>query len=185
MRSLELKTPRPDIFVAFSERAFGSSADTLLFQLQASGNLVSDPTLAAGLRFPFLVVETKSAATGGTIYQAQNQAAVGGACMLNCLLRLDELSSLADASPSLSPDMPMAFSIATQSNVVELWVHYCDQSPPHTYCMARVATFDCVVDRDNCAAFLRMLAAVLQWGSRELKGWCDERLEKIAANLGR
>lgn len=95
--------------------------------------------------------------------------------MLNCLLRLDELSSLADASPSLSPDMPMAFSIATQSNVVELWVHYCDQSPPHTYCMARVATFDCVVDRDNCAAFLRMRAAVLQWGSRELKGWCDER----------
>ena len=35
------------------------------------------------IRFPFLVVEGKSYATGETVFEAENQAAVSGACPLN------------------------------------------------------------------------------------------------------
>lgn len=37
------------------------------------------------LRFPFFMIEAKSAAPGGNLYQAQNQAAVSGSVALRIL----------------------------------------------------------------------------------------------------
>ena len=70
-----------------------------------------------------MVVEGKSYTTGKTMYEAQNQAAVSGSCMLN--LR----HQLADLTGRLSPGShqrkePLAFAICTEGPIIELWVHY-------------------------------------------------------------
>ncbi|KAF4310486.1 hypothetical protein GTA08_BOTSDO12641 [Botryosphaeria dothidea] len=183
--TFELKTPRPDIFVAFSESSFSSSS--LLDPLQAGGTLFSDPTTSLGVRFPFLLIETKPAATGGSLYHAQNQAAAGGACMLNALKRLGELSQLqGDGSPPTSlASTPMAFSILSSSSLVEVWIHYWNSlgtaSTPHSSCLAKLAVFDCTMG-DGCESFLRMLSGIIRWGVRELEMWCNETLDTIAAS---
>ena len=70
-----------------------------------------------------LVVEGKSYATGRTIYEAQNQAAVSGSCMLNLQHQLADLTKgVAPRSGSIKD--PLAFSICTQGPIMELWVHY-------------------------------------------------------------
>ena len=54
--------------------------------LQDDCRVLSEPHQAQiGLRFPFLVVESKGGAAGGNMIWAQNQAAVDGACALNIL----------------------------------------------------------------------------------------------------
>lgn len=58
-------------------------AETLLQDLQETSTLISDPHVTPlGLRFPFLIIEAKTAATGGNLYQAQNQVAVSGSAAL-------------------------------------------------------------------------------------------------------
>jgi hypothetical protein len=63
------------------------SQRTVLMLLQDDCRVLSEPHKAQiGLRFPFLVVESKGGAAGGrNMIWAQNQAAVDGACALNIL----------------------------------------------------------------------------------------------------
>jgi hypothetical protein len=111
--ALKIKTPRPDISI-------GLKADAVLAALQSSQspdsispaititktkarnflrsacNGKSTTSLAATtqevqIRFPFMPVEGKAYATGRTMYEAENQAAVSGACALGILHRLDGL----------------------------------------------------------------------------------------------
>lgn len=57
-----------------------------------------------GLCFPFLIVEAKSGATGGNLFQAQNQAAVSGASAINILKSLEKLYVECCGSGSPSPE---------------------------------------------------------------------------------
>lgn len=86
--SFWLKGSRPEIYLGLSDRALAvalhsagiTNVDFLLNDLQDTSELISDPGVTPlSLRYPFLLVEAKSGATGGNLYQAQNQAAVGGA----------------------------------------------------------------------------------------------------------
>jgi hypothetical protein len=97
----KLKDPRPDICVGLSddylvkalEPSKGrSTARSFLYDLQDTSTLISDPHLTPlGLRFPFLIVEAKAGATGGNLYQAQNQAAVGGSTAVQIFETLSDL----------------------------------------------------------------------------------------------
>ncbi|KNG83184.1 hypothetical protein ANOM_008833 [Aspergillus nomiae NRRL 13137] len=144
-----LKDPRPDICVGLSDDSLADSlehtkgrdiAQSLLFDMQNTSTLISDPHVTPlGLRFPFLIVEAKAGATGGNLYQAQNQAAVGGS---TALLILKSLSDLVDSqdlnrenqdcveasteSGQATPDIKLnlAFSITTEGPVHELWLHF-------------------------------------------------------------
>jgi hypothetical protein len=65
------------------------TARNLLYDLQDTCRLISDPHLTPlGLRFPFLIAEAK---TGGNLYQARNQAAVGGSTAVRIFESLSDL----------------------------------------------------------------------------------------------
>ncbi|KAB8278784.1 hypothetical protein BDV30DRAFT_100690 [Aspergillus minisclerotigenes] len=141
----ELKDPRPDICVGLSDDSLADAlrstkdrhiAQSLLLDIQDTSTLISDPHVTPlGLRFPFLIVEARAGTTEGNLYQAQNQAAVGGS---TALLILKGLSGLRDgqelseenhdkvevsnesgqASPNI--ELNMVFSITTEGPVHEL-----------------------------------------------------------------
>jgi hypothetical protein len=111
-----------------------------LYDLQDTSTLISDPQLTPlGLRFPFLVVEANAGATGGNLYQAQNQAAVGGSTAfqifkslwdLHCAQSLDqEFAESIEGSTRLVQHatdvmLRLAFSLTTEGPIHELWLHF-------------------------------------------------------------
>ncbi|KAL8726714.1 MAG: hypothetical protein Q9166_006541 [cf. Caloplaca sp. 2 TL-2023] len=124
-----IKTPCPDITIGLHHHVVAAKlesvgvimpyADELLKDLQYDKALRSCPAQSALLlRFPSLVVEGKSYATGKCLYEAQNQAAVSGSMMLVIQHQLCELAG------STSINSPLAFSICSEGPVMELWVHY-------------------------------------------------------------
>lgn len=99
-------------------------ADGLIRVLQRQRKLFSDPTQDfLDVRFPIQVIEGKAYATGRTNFEAEGQAAVSGACMVNVQQQLDELYE------TVSPDAqksrtPFAFSICLEGPVIQYWVNY-------------------------------------------------------------
>ncbi|RAL04021.1 uncharacterized protein BO80DRAFT_491275 [Aspergillus ibericus CBS 121593] len=165
-----LKDPRPDISAGLSDQALalalrsvhGDSAKFYLHDLQETGSLISDPGEAPlGLRFPFLLVETKSGATGGNLYQAQNQAAVGGASAINILKGIFPLRCLSFLLPRKGP-------------ICELWAHFWDVNE-HSYCMANVGVWR-TTHMDGAFDFVSKISRVLNWGTGRFKDAIVERL---------
>lgn len=145
----KLKDPWPDICVGLSDDSLADAlrstkdryiTQSLLLDMQDISTLISDPHVTPlGLRFPFLIVEAKAGATGWNLYQAQNQAAVGGS---TALLILKGLSGLRDgqdlnkenhddveasnksgqASPNI--ELNIVFSITTEGPVHESWIYF-------------------------------------------------------------
>ena len=146
-----IKTPRPDISMGIQLTALISAlssqnlnkvkARTFLTWLQNEMvqhepdrplepmlTLVPAPR-ALDLAFPFAVVEGKAYSTGKQIFEAENQAAVSGACALKMQLDLDNLvqhgARGSDALPATSnTEPPLFFSICTQGPIHELWAHW-------------------------------------------------------------
>ncbi|KAL8952682.1 MAG: hypothetical protein Q9222_001419 [Ikaeria aurantiellina] len=129
-----VKTPRPDFTVGLSDISIVRAlvkreiseprAKKLLRNLQENQKLRSDPTQHfLPVRFPILVIEGKAYATGTTIFEAENQAAVSGSCMVNIYQQLMDLHDTG-APEAKSTESPLAFSICTQGPFLELWVHY-------------------------------------------------------------
>ena len=129
-----IKTPRPDFTIglrhpsivdALMERGLSNfKADDFLKFLQSEQKLCLDPTQNfLDVRFPVLVIEGKAYATGKTIFEAQNQAAVSGGCMVNLQQQLTDVSHKV-FSRFKERKTPLAFSICTEGPQIELWVHY-------------------------------------------------------------
>jgi len=129
-----VKTPRPDFTIGLRHSTISNAlmkrglskfkADDFLKVLQRERKLCSDPTQNfLNVRFPILVIEGKAYATGKTVFEAQNQAAVSGVCMVN--LR-QELTDLFEGvfSNLRGRKTPLAFSICTEGPQIEFWVHY-------------------------------------------------------------
>lgn len=99
-------------------------ANDLLRVLQLQGKLYSDPTVDyLDVQFPIQVVEGKAYATGKTIFEAENQAVVSGACMVNLQQQLIDLyeSIFPNAEKSKTS---FAFSVCTEGPVIKYWVNY-------------------------------------------------------------
>lgn len=97
-----VRTPRPNFTIGFRHSTVSNvlimrglsefKADDFLQGLQHQRKLCSDPMLNfSGIRFPILVIEGKAYATGKTAFEAQNQAVVSGACMVNLRQQLTDL----------------------------------------------------------------------------------------------
>ena len=138
--------------------------------------LLSQPTTAVlGMRFPFLMVEGKAYATCRTIYEAQNQAAVSGACALNILHDLSNLVNNAD-SESLFKTTPIVFSIVTEGPVHELWAHYTTmQDGNRLYQMSIIRSCHMAIYGD-VSGFVETVENIMKWG-------CGEHLENVADQL--
>lgn len=187
----KLKDPRPDICVGLSDENLARAlepkmgrevARSFLFDLQDTSSLISDPHITPlGLRFPFLIVEAKAGATGGNLYQAQNQAAVGGSTALQIfknLLGLQDTRDLDEESQgniedstrsAQGPDtvLHLAFSVTTEGPIHELWLHF-QRSREEDFYMVCLGTWRTTL-KDGSLNFLRHLLAVLRWGNGELK----------------
>jgi hypothetical protein len=81
--------------VGLEDRAFAPTHRVRLAKHQSFGSILSDPhTATMGLRFPFLIAETKGLSLNGGLVAAQNQAAIGAVCMLKIMDDLDNQAAL-------------------------------------------------------------------------------------------
>ncbi|KAF2143169.1 uncharacterized protein K452DRAFT_317383 [Aplosporella prunicola CBS 121167] len=98
-----LKTPRPDSYVGFTTAAFTTGPPFLSnyflsnLNICGAGHASTPSPDPLDCRYPFLIIEATSGATGGLL-QAQNQAALSGACALNILQGLKKMGAKARRS---------------------------------------------------------------------------------------
>ncbi|KAN0083727.1 hypothetical protein V8E54_002815 [Elaphomyces granulatus] len=140
--------------------------------------LCSEPTQASQrFRFPFLVVEAKAYATAGSValFDAQNQAAVAGACSLKILHDLDDLVRKCNGS---TEGRPIVFSVCTEGAILQLWVHYTSGDDDRTYHMAQVDTCDAGLLK-HVPGFLEAVDNVIGWGSSKHKKTITEKLRIV------
>ncbi|UPX12651.1 uncharacterized protein EKO05_0003192 [Ascochyta rabiei] len=163
-----ISTPKPDITVGLEETNFSLLHQRRLVHHQQSGTVLSDPHAAfMGMRFPFLIVETKGLSVNGNLVSAQNQAAIGGACMLRILKDLDETTDSHPTSP------PLCFSIVTEGPAHELWIHFEHEGAFHmealkSWRMTRANDVDELV---------RALAGIMEWGRGTFRAGVVARLD--------
>lgn len=181
-----LKTPRPDITMGLCHSVLIESlvvagvdvmaADDFLKSLQDQQELCSDPSREAlNIRFPVLVVEGKSYSAGKFVFEAQNQAAVSGSCMMKMQHQLADLSDLF-APRSHDKKEPLAFSICTQGPYMELWAHYTTSvSGLRKYNMNLVQVCNALI-LDGVLDFLVIVDRVLAWA-------CSDFVDNVAKQL--
>ena len=153
-------------------------ADGFLKFLQEQQSLCSSPSQHdIPIRFPLLVVEGKSYSTGKFVFEAQNQAAVSGSCMVNMQLQLDELFE-SFAPGSYTKKAPLAFSICTEGPHIELWVHYTTSTNgKRNYNMSILKTCHALL-LAGVVDFLVVVDRVLSWASSE---FADDVAKQLAS----
>lgn len=201
-----VKTPRPDITIGIQHAVLVSklqahnldsaAADGFLETLQQVGVrngryeplLSSEPTQRAlNIQFPFLIVEGKAYATGGTVFEAQNQAAVSGACALKILHDLADLANLADVTPGphTTSHHPLVFSICTQGPYHELWAHFTTMEKGVRMFNMSILKIWHASFRDEALGFLTAVDNVLGWGSGQFLDDIVEGLGMVAKRTSR
>ena len=112
-----------------------------------------------------------------TDFDAQNQAAVSGACALNILHNPNDLAGSADPeSPSM--DQPIVFSVCTEGPYHEFRAHYTTiEDVIGMYNMVILKTCNTVL-YGELSGFLAAMDNVMSWGP-------GEYLENIAKQLGK
>ncbi|KAA6406610.1 MAG: hypothetical protein FRX48_09542 [Lasallia pustulata] len=183
-----LKTPCPDITMGLRHPTMVNTlvakgisedqADGFLKFLQEQHRLCSSPSQqGVPIRFPVLVVEGKSYSTSKFVFEAQNQAAVSGSCMINMQLQLDELFESFAPGP-YTKKAPLAFSICTEGPHIELWVHYTTSTNGRrNYNMSILKTCHALL-LAGVVDFLVVVDKVLSWASSE---FADDVAELLAS----
>ncbi|ERF69136.1 hypothetical protein EPUS_01092 [Endocarpon pusillum Z07020] len=188
---LAVKTARPDITVgllhetvleALAARGLGSLRATLFLKnLQMQQVLYSNPTQHdLPIRFPTMVIEGKSYATGKPIFDAQNHAAVSGSCMIKLQQDLAYLAGCTSSESSSPQKAPLAFSICTEGPHMELWVH-------HTTSEERICTYNMNILRTCHASILKgvteffmVVDNVMRWTSGDFLNDIAQKLASAA-----
>ncbi|EGE02752.1 hypothetical protein TEQG_01789 [Trichophyton equinum CBS 127.97] len=96
--------------------------------------------------FPFLVIEMKSEAMGGNIWQAENQVAGSGACCMNALRHLFQQ---AHTSRDQSVVDSIAFSVCLTYREAVLYVHYYSVEED-CHWMSWINTYQTIRDIEEC-----------------------------------
>ncbi|KAJ6284638.1 hypothetical protein J3E71DRAFT_266516 [Bipolaris maydis] len=170
-----ISTPKPDIVVGLKDRDFAPSHRVRLAKHQSFGSILSDPhTAAMGLRFPFLIAETKGLSLNGGLVAAQNQAAIGAACMLKILDDLENQAAL--PTKSASPAEPrLCFSVTTEGPVHELWVHFKLGEATHMHNIRTWRTTHAPHVRDLVSCLIR----ILNWAKDDFMVKIREKLNAV------
>jgi len=167
-----ISTPKPDIVVGLEDRAFVPTHRVRLAKHQSSGLILSDPHSAAmGLRFPFLIAETKGLSLNGGLVAAQNQAAISAACILKILDDLDDQAAL----PTAPTSPHLCFSITTEGPVHELWVHFKLGDATH---MQNIRVWRTTHQRD-VRELVYCLAQILKWAKDDLMEEIQGKLDAV------
>jgi hypothetical protein len=170
-----ISTPKPDIVVGLDDRDFAPTHRVWLAKHQSLGLILSDPhTAAMGLRFPFLIAETKGLSLNGGLVAAQNQAAIGAACMLQILVDLENQVALPATPTSLAPPR-LCFSITSEGPVHELWVHFRLGEATH---MQNIRTWRTTHQRD-VGELVYCLARIMKWAKDDFMKEIQEKLDAV------
>lgn len=117
---LHMAAPKPDFHVGYTpgiDSGFSKNGRGVIDHPYATA--YTKP--GTGTALPFLTVELKSEATGGTLYQAENQAAGSGTYSLRAI---DWLLDHAETSQVNRQTDTIAFSMAGTGRLVVLSVHW-------------------------------------------------------------
>lgn len=186
-----VKTPRPDFTIGFRHSTISKAlmkrglskfkADDFLKVLQLERKLCSDPTQNfLDVRFPILVIEGKAYATGKTVFEAQNQAAVSGGCMVNLRQQLTDLFEGVFSNFGGRERLQFAFSICTEGPQIEFWVHYAlseDSVRSHYMNIFRTCYGSL---QGGLEGFLMDLERLMEWTKDEFLKEVADRLYKLA-----
>lgn len=190
-----VKTPRPDFTIGLRHSTISNAlmkrglskfkADDFLKGLQRERKLYSDPTQNfLNVRFPILVIEGKAYATGKTVFEAQNQAAVSGGCMVNLRQQLTDLFD--GVFPNLGGRKThLAFSICTEGPQIEFWVHYAlseDNVRSHYMNIFRTCYGSLHVGLED---FLMDVERLMRWTKDEFLKAVADQLCKLANHAAR
>ncbi|KAL5114648.1 hypothetical protein ACEQ8H_007493 [Pleosporales sp. CAS-2024a] len=171
-----ISTPKPDIVVGLQDRNFEPSHRVRLAQHQSFGSILSDPhTAPMGLRFPFLIAETKGLSLNGGLVAAQNQAAIGAACMLKILNDLENQAALPTESASPAAEPWLCFSVTTEGPVHELWVHFTLGEATHMHNIRTWRTTHAPHVRELVSCLIR----IFKWAKDEFMAKIREKLSTV------
>ncbi|MCJ1405871.1 hypothetical protein MMC11_009101 [Xylographa trunciseda] len=190
-----VKTPRPDFTIGLRHSTISHElikrglskfkADDFLKFLQRERKLYSDPTQNfLSVRFPILVIEGKAYATGKTVYEAQNQAAVSGACMINLQQQLTDLFEGVFFNLR-GRKIHLAFSICTEGPQIEFWVHYAlseDNVRSHYMNIFRTCYASL---HDGLEDFLIDVERLMRWTQEDFLKEVADQLYKLANHAAR
>ncbi|KAL8831345.1 MAG: hypothetical protein Q9170_005338 [Blastenia crenularia] len=168
-----VKSPRPDTTIGFQSSAIINAliglglskrkSEDLLRVLQLQRKLCSDPTTDySNVRFPIQVVEGKAYATGKPMFEAENQAVVSGACMVNLQQQLIDLyEGIFPASEKCR--VPLAFSVCTEGPLIQYWVNHCSmEEGVRTYYMSLLCVCNGAL-HDTLEVFLTKWEQLMGW----------------------
>ena len=131
-----LATPKPDVHIGYptAVQTTWTLKENAVVDHPAA-RPYAQPTRSN--RFPFLIMELKSEAAGGTLWQAENQAAGGGAHCVNSMRWL-----LREVYPSRAPSIldTVAFTIAATHREAIYHIHFYSEENDAFY-MSWIGTF--------------------------------------------
>ena len=139
----DVSAPKPDTH-------FGYPTNQRSGWSYAQSNVITHPVArpyaqpARGNTFPFLMVEMKSEAAGGTIYVAENQAAGSGSHSVNALLWLLKEAGTYDSS-SLTDTI--AFTITMSHREAIFYLHWYSEADRRYY-MSFLESYSSVTAKD-------------------------------------
>ncbi|KAI9777741.1 MAG: hypothetical protein M1816_004596 [Peltula sp. TS41687] len=158
---LPLARPKPDQIIGYAEEAFTEN------QL-ATVDLLTDPfgrkygVVNKTLYFPFIGIEYKSQAKGGSHYVALNQATGAGAIASNGFIELIQRGS---GLPRLDYNEPQFFSLSMDQGYIQINVHWIklnEEENRHSFHVERLSKhfFD---DEDGLKAVQRAVKNIFDW----------------------
>ncbi|RDH36344.1 hypothetical protein BDQ94DRAFT_167959 [Aspergillus welwitschiae] len=175
----ELERSCPCICVGLTEseltqglehRRSSSDSYSMLSELQESSALITDPhATPMHVNFPFLIIETTSH-IDGSLYQAQNKAALCGSRAIRILEALSEYHE-EHSSFRIFPapdELPfnLAFSITVKGPIWEVWLHHrrAGDTASEPYAMVFLAAGNTGRARE-CLSLVRIISDIMRWGS--------------------
>ncbi|GLA06729.1 hypothetical protein AnigIFM60653_007674 [Aspergillus niger] len=175
----ELERSCPCICVGLTEseltqglehRRSSSDSYSMLSELQESSALITDPhATPMHVNIPFLIIETTSH-IDGSLYQAQNKAALCGSRAIRILEALSEYHE-DHSSFRIFPapdELPfnLAFSITVKGPIWEVWLHHrrAGATASEPYAMVFLAAGNTGRARE-CLSLVRIISDIMRWGS--------------------
>ena len=173
MESLSaLPKPKPDMVFGYSLKAFDKK------QLMISGLLKKGIQNYAmpekSVMFPFIVIEFKAQATGGTHFIALNQVANAGAVAIEGTLQLARKIS---AENKIDCDEPQFYSMSIDNVMAFIYVHWLNRDAKNgafSFHMKHLQRY--FLDVDGLKAVDRAIKNILNYG-------VNERLARICGEL--
>lgn len=168
-----LCAPKPDLHYGYST---GRKSDWTVKEKSVTDHPVAFPYArpARGNRFPFLAIEVKSEAMGGTLWHAENQAAGTGA---HCVNAMRWLLGQAYPSATYSTTDSIAFTAAVTNTEVVFYIHYYSEEH-HRFYMSHLANFLSVrsADIQGCHDLVKN---IIEYGLTTRQRKTRDALEKL------